>query len=307
MVSFANGTGQMASTTLSELVDTYALQNDISGRYEYQLRYAVQRFSGHLGRPANCGDLTANVVNEWLRSEQQSGAIGTRSRSNVRTSIMTLWKSSKQPLDCSEIRPVKIKRKAPVAWTFAELEKVANAARQIPGELSNGLKRSDYFHCLVWFAFETGLRRSDVFRYNVTELGADNRTALTQHKTGRVHVVEITKKTAADMRRLSAQLHLKGDPHWLTPFHWPHSTSTLYVLFRQIRTVAGVDPNERNRSLQHIRRTGATAVECAEPEGAAKYLGHAGRELAWTSYIDPRKAVQSRLPPVTRPNDERLE
>lgn len=295
----------MTAETLDQRIDAYSLENEITEDYEYQLRYAARRLSRYLERLATTDDLTPAVANGWLRSEQRKDELGDRSRRNLRASLLTIWKAAKLPLACDEIRSVAVTAKAPEAWRFEELQLVAGAASKMDGVLANGLRRSEYFSALIWFTFETGLRRSDVFKFDVTSFDGDNRAALTQQKTGRIHVVEATAETVAELQRMAAGLQSFGDKNWQTPLRWPQSTSTLYTWIRKIRTIAGVDSRQKNRSLQHLRRTGATAVECAEPEGGSKYLGHAGRELAWKSYIDPRKATRSRLPPTNRHHEQK--
>ncbi|TWU67315.1 hypothetical protein V7x_28890 [Crateriforma conspicua] len=286
---------------LSEICTKYCLAHELSADYEYQLEYAVRRFELHLGRPAVAGDLTPDAVNAWLRHERQSGQIADRSRRNVRQSILTLWKWHDPTAPTSAVRLVRVAKRPPEAWDFEEMQAVAEAAGRLHGHLKNGVRRALYFSTVLWFTFETGLRRTDVWRFDVTRLDDQRRASMTQNKSGQVHVIEVTPETHAGLMALHRHLSAIGARHARTPLHWPFNESAFYYWIRRARALAGIDATIGNRAMQHIRRTGATAVECAEPDGATKYLGHrSGPTLAWASYIDPRKATRSIMPPTTR-------
>lgn len=275
---------------LADVVMRYELQTEISNSYAYQLKYALTRFERYLRRQATTADLTESTVNRWLKHERDVEEIGDRSRANVRTSLLTLWKKFGQGLNRENVRSVAVTPKNPEAWAFDELERVAEAATQIEGHLTNGLPRGLYFSTCLWFAYETGLRRSDVWRFDLGEFDGNRLAAMTQHKTKRVHVVTITSETLRDLRRMSTTLKNAGDKHADTPLRWPQSETTFYYWMRRAREIADVEPEKRNRALQHIRRTGATQVE-SEGGLAWRFLGHSRQGLDRKSYVDQRKAV----------------
>lgn len=288
---------------LSTVVEEYCLRRDVTESYQYQLDYAVKQFAMHLGRQPTIDDLQAKTISQWLRDEQRTGRLGDRSRRNVRASLITIAKAARVTLDVEMVRQVKVAQRSPEAWDFNELRLVCEAAANLPGMLGNGLPRGRYMSATLWFCFETGLRRRDVMLFDIQRFGPDRRAALTQNKTGRVHVVEITQSTYDDLHWLAERLQLAGDPHWRTPLRWPHHWSAFYHWIGKARKMAGVDAGSLNRALQHIRRTGATAVECEEADSATKYLGHrSGGGLAWSSYIDPRKVRRTVMPPAVRPD-----
>ncbi len=277
-------------TLLADVVTRYELQTEISNAYAYQLRYALTRFERYLKRQATTEDLTEGTVNRWLKHERDAEEIGDRSRANVRTSMLTLWRKFGHGLNRENVRSVAVTPKNPEAWAFDELERVANAAARIDGHLTNGLPRGLYLATCLWFAYETGLRRSDVWTFDLGEFDSSRLAAMTQHKTKRVHVVTITSETEADLRRLSTTLKNTGDKHAHTPLRWPQSETTFYYWMRRAREIADVEPEKRNRALQHVRRTGATQVE-SEGGTAWKFLGHSRQGLDRKSYVDQRKAV----------------
>lgn len=281
--------------SLAAVVDGYEIATEITSEYAYQLRYAVGRFRRFLKSEPTTEDLTADTVNRWLKHERDAGEIGDRSRANVRRSMLTLWKRYGDGMNREAIRSVVVTPRNPEAWAYDELELVAKAATQLDGRLTNNVPRSLYMSTLLWFAYETGLRRRDLWQFDLSQFDANRRAALTQHKTRRVHVIEITPETEADIRRISQQLRADGDPHWQTPLRWPQSVTMFYYWMRQVRILAGVDPEVRNRSLQHIRRTGATEV-AAEGMHAWRFLGHSREGLDRKSYVDARRTVTPTTP-----------
>ncbi len=286
---------------LTDLLARYRLEREISSDYSYQLGYAVQRFNRFHGRMAEIGEITEERLNEWLLSEQQSEEINDRGRRNVRASILTLLRYAESDLRLDRVRKVKVSPKPPEAWNIDQFVQVANAATRLPGSMVTGVKRSDYFSTVLWFAFETGLRRSDIWRFNIDRLDETNQASLSQHKTKHVHVVQVTDRTRESLHRISNILKANSYKIHRTPLSWPHHWSAFYYWLARARAMAGVDADVINRGPQHIRRTGATAVECDQPETAQHYLGHrSGPNLARASYIDPRKVGRSIMPPVVR-------
>lgn len=276
---------------LNEFLVSYGRDHDVSRSYLYQLRYAVDRFSAWLGRCPTVADLTRDSINSWLQYEQLAGALGPRTRRNIRTSILTLWTAlydERLASSPERIRPVKVPERCPEAWSFDQLRRIASAAAELPGEMTNGVPRSWYFPTLIWFCFETGLRRSDALRFDLAQL-KDDRGGFTQQKSGRAHAYALTRETVADVLRIASKLKQAGDPNWKNPLRFPGELGMLYYWFRRIRSIARVDVDIRNRSLQHLRRTGATQVEIESPGAAPEYLGHgSGPELARKHYIDRR-------------------
>lgn len=286
-------------TSLTQLVAKYDLANEITAEYAYQLNYAVTRFERYLQRSATVADLNEDNVNKWLKHERDVAEIADRSRANVRTSLLTLWKFYGQHFNREGIRSVVLSPKNPEAWHYEELEKVATAAMQLTGCLTNGIEKAQYMRTLLWFAYETGLRRRDIWSFDLHRFSENRAAAMTQHKTRRVHVVGMTTETEAELRAIAVKLRLSGNDHWRLPLRWPQSTSTFYDLMRKCRQLAGIDVKVRNRSLQHIRRTGATVVQM-EGGVAWRFLGHAREGLDRKSYVDASKAISPTLPTRNR-------
>lgn len=288
---------------LEALVLQYETENEITAAYAYQLRYAVSRFAKWLSRSPILTDLDKQTVNEWLLSEQESGGLSARSRANVRRSLMTIWAFAARENLASQpakIRTVKVPDRIPEAWTYDQLQQFIRATEGIAGVIPNGIERKLYLRSLVWFCYETGLRRSDALSLDVRAI-TEQRGVVVQSKTGDSHTYQLTEETHSDILAISDQLRKQGDSLWHLPLRYPGSMSQLYYWLRRLRASAGVDATARNRAFQHLRRTGATQVELDSPQTAWMYLGHrSGPTLARKSYIDRRITKQAILPSRNR-------
>lgn len=290
--------------TLRKLLKHYDRDNELSPAYVATLGFSVKRFDAFLGRPARVSDLTHKKVNRWMQFEREETELSDRSRANGLSHIVTLWKYTGKPLDRSKIRKVKVRPKNPDAWKQDELRLVADAMYRLPGKLRNGVPRSLYFPTVIWFAFETGLRRRDIWDFRVDWLEG-NRATLSQHKTGHIHLVEVSDETLDGLKKVATILEANDDEHASTPLRWPQSESQFYYWFRRAREIANVDPDIVNRALQHMRRTGATAV-CRDGGDAFRYLGHTKEGLDRLSYVDRIQTAQAISPSIKRAAEQGL-
>lgn len=287
---------------LSTIVCEYAARRDISEKYVSQLHHAATCYSVFLGREATTKDLKTKRINQWLKSEQVAGRRGDRSRSNLRKSLICVWKASGKPVKVDSVRPVKVSPKNPVAWGYGEVKQIVAAMEMLPGFMPNGVPRSLMMASTIWFAYETGLRRRDIWEFDFLAFDDANTAAMTQHKVRRVHIVRITPTTAADLQTISDILRERGDEYWHMPLRWPQSERQFYYWMKRAREIAGVDPEIHNRALQHLRRTGATAVELAGGK-PWQFLGHAKPGLDRISYVDGVRTYVPTLPSVNRESE----
>lgn len=285
--------------TLFKSVDRYELSKEISSGYAENLRNAVKRLNRFLKRESTLEDLCFQTINEWLKYERDFGEIADRTRANHRRSILTIWAKYGSGLNRSEIRSVILTPKNPEAWTYQELKLVADAACQVAGVLKNGIRRAQYLETCLWFAFESGMRRSDLWDFELRLIDSDNRAAFTQHKSRRVHVVQFTEETVSAMRDIARQLKARRDPCFQTPLKWPQSERQFYFWLKRCRVLSGVDPEERNRAMQHVRRTGATEVD-RQGDAPWRFLGHSREGLDRKCYVDARKTVVPITPHANR-------
>jgi integrase len=272
---------------LSELLDRYALVRSIQRNSEYQLRHSLRAFESWLGRAAGERDLADVAVSRFLQVSAET--LGQRSVANLRTNLLCLWRfAADERLVAQPGRVRKVSRPdpMPIAWTLEELARVVNRCGELRGTFKSGAPRALYCRTLCLFAYDSGLRRSDVWVVRRNQIREDGTIVLRQHKTGRTHTPRIRGEA---LRGFS---ELPGDPPLRCPMS---STGDWYQFWRdEVIKPAGV----RQGALQQIRRTGASWLAIDHPEAVQRYLGHKSATMQ-RHYVDESIArPQAFLPPL---------
>jgi integrase len=269
------------------LLQDYFLFRHLAGNSQAEMARVVRQFAAWLQRPASLGDLTDRVVSEWL--VWLEGRFAARSVANHRTALLCLWRFAAQhhgvrPPGC--VRRASRPEPCPVAWTLDELGRILERCKELRGYFRRtGASRAGYCTTLVRFCYESGLRRSDVWRVGRDQVRADGTIVLRQHKTGQAHWPRIRNATWLGWQRLPGAV----------PLACPYANPTdFYHFWRDSVTgPAGV----RRGALQQLRRTGATYLAIEHREAVQRYLGHRTASMQ-RHYVDQSIAApQQWLPP----------
>ena len=285
-------------TLLEYFEDVYSLERELGIYTTYQYRNAIRRFEQWCGLPVQLNELSEPLLSRWIRHEQELGQLGARSIKNKRADILTVWRhASRKGLatrPSEDVRSVKVDKPVPRAWDMEELKKLLAVAEKAPGYFGNGLPRREYLWALLKTAYETGLRRDDLFRLDVArDIDAQGRISTIQGKTRQGHTPAIRVDTREALLRLRDRLKLDGYRYADTPLRWMHEPRDMYHWLKKLCGQAGIDYG----ALQHLRRTGATHCEREQPGSAMSYLGHKTPGLAYAHYVDARLSRPPRMPP----------
>lgn len=287
----------------------YCLERAVSENTQYLLSLSCRMLERWHIAPLTVGQLCDDIASRWIRDleamvrEDGKRAFSPRTVHGRRGDLLCIWRYAYYRGDCERlpcrVRGVKVPTYNPQAWTMDELAKIVGACKSFPGHLGNGIPRRLYFPALIAFVYETGLRRSDVWRVRLDQMHDDGSVIVSQHKTGKPHVARVHAQTLQAVRAIGSLLEAMGDSRADQPLRWPHTPKMLYNWIERARQRAGV---KRDGALQQLRRSGATHVEREERGAATQYLGHATPELARKHYIDASLAYPVRpLPPAIQP------
>lgn len=260
--------------SLSAYVDRYAVQREISDSSVYQLRRSALIFERWAGEPIDVGAITDDQLSRWLYDLRNQYAQATLRK--IRGDVLTLLRDAAEAGLCDppkRVRKIARPKPNPQAWSASEVAVIIEAATRLRGVLVDGRRRADYFSALFLAAWETGLRRSDLFRLRQRDIGDGGRIVLTQKKTGDAHVAHVRPDTVARLRRL-------GD----TPLSWPSTNRLFYYWFDKVVAASGVPPHG---GLHCIRASGATDVALHQPGRQTRFLGHT-TPAADSHYLDRR-------------------
>jgi integrase len=264
-----------------------------------QYRRAIERFGKHLGRPAKVDDLTISTVNAFLIWLTDTYKIGPTSVANYRTSIVRIWMFAHDPLgiapDCPtrRIRRPKRQQKAVRAWTLEQLDSLLSAAESLTDVLQCGIRASEYFRALVWFAYETGLRPSDLRLLRWSDLDLERRmVAVCQHKTSMPHVAIFGTQSAEALQTLA-----KYGQDLVFPLRKRATWVWEQKLFKAAQKFGF--RRQKREGLGTLRKTHATEVyRTFGLAAASQSLGHHGDiTTARRHYVDS-SAQRGYLPPA---------
>lgn len=273
-------------TTLADWLAKSHLTRNVRASSAYQDRRAVAIFSRWLGRHALAEDLTRETVSHWVAWIQDRYA--PRTAHALRGRLLTLWRyvADETGMDHPRrVRPAPAPRPQPIAWTLEELRAMRASAAVAPGVFARvKVPRSLYLVTLIDTAYETGLRRSDLWTITQPQIRPDGAILLRQAKTTQPHVVHVRTETLERLRQLPA-----------VPLACPCDARGWYRDWqRYVIEPAGVRPG----ALQQLRRSGATHLAVHHPHEVQRFLGHLTPSMQ-RHYVDESISMpRPHLPPA---------
>lgn len=248
--------------TLHDWCARYALRRGLAGESAYVIARTVHIFGEWLGRSPYVSDLDDDAASRWV--EWLESHYAPRTRAGLRGNLLCLWRFIAEQGECDwpgRIRRAPKPEPQPVAWTMEELRLLRLATLAVPGNLKSGVPRSLYLTTLLDSAYESGLRRGDLWRLTQQQILPSGIILLRQNKTGTPHEPQLQPDTLERVRRLVGEY----------PLRWPGNEHGFYECWRiWVLRPSGVRPGV----LQQLRRSGATHIERERPAETSRYLGH---------------------------------
>lgn len=250
-------------------------------------RYIARAFNKFCGGQISLAEINEPLLSRFLLSRLAAQRSPTSVR-NERFAMLRITDHAAERgycrrLDRRRVRMVSAARAMPCGPRQDELRRLL-AAAALPGCFANGAKRRDYFRALLLAAYETGLRKGDLFRLHREQIGRDGVVALTLHKTRQTHCCRLSKATRDGLAALP------GD----TPLRFPCSSQGTFTRWcAKLKKAAGIS---MRGLLQPIRRSAASYVQ-RSGGSAQEFLGHLTPGLAERYYIVPQ-IVREKLPPM---------
>jgi len=253
---------------------------------------SIRFFGEFLGRVAMRSDLVERQVNQFL-----AGVARGKSALTVlghRRSLTTIWnwlagQDLVSPYDPRRLRKIAIVVEPPRPFTLAQVRQLLNAANQIDHPCQHGTA-SEMLRALIWVAYESGLRCSDLRRLTPADVQRDVIT-IVQHKTGKPHSFRLSPTA-----RRALEPVLKAKNKTIFPASKFAIDRWGKRLFFQAQKI-GFNRTPR-QGLGSLRKTHATEV-CRNHglESAAHALGHvSGTTIARRFYVEP-DAISAAPPP----------
>lgn len=285
---------------LATAVDQIATECDLAKSTIGQYRKAVSRFSEYIGTPAECKDLTASSLNQFVADLQTK--VTNTTAGNYRRALCRVWNflTENEGVPSYEIRRLrrpKSEEQPVFAWTLAELRMLLASCDRLDRKLRMGLPVRDYFRALILAAYDTGLRPSDLFLVKWTQFSRSERSImLVQHKTRKPHIVFLSDES------VKAIENIRGERDRIFPLTWGGIRRWMERIFEGASVQGFVRLPGKN--LGTLRKTNATEIYITDGEAAAaESLGHtSGTRIVRKHYIDHRALRKYSIP--RRPDDK---
>ena len=267
--------------TLGAYAANYNLLRDVKPETVRQYQITARLYERWAGGPARLDELDEASVSAWLRDYAGSGVEPDTVRSK-KVGLLALWRAAADDGLCDppsrRVRSVKVPWKPPTCWDFNEVAQLLDTCRGLKRWHRTGMRRSQWFDLAIRVAWDTGLRQGDQWALPVTMVRPDGTIALSQSKTGRPVVCQLSPSTLEAVR-----ISLEVAPReLLTP--WMASHETFDDQFKRLVRAAGIRPG----TWKWVRRASATDVEIQSGGSACAHLGHVpGSRVAERNYIDP--------------------
>lgn len=279
---------------LLDYVDSYALSHDIRGSTLEQYRVTASVMNRWRGKPVEIEELADDLVNRFLRDIGESSKPHTVA--SKKRQLLAIWRSAAEDGYCQHpkrVRAIRLPETKREIWTPGDVRKLVESLEAIRGripqsEIQTGLALS----ALVRVAWDTGMRRSDIFRLERTHAEHDGWLEIVQRKTGRLVLCRLSEQTR--------KIILRTFDSWAPPRRliWPGGPSVIRRLTSLIADHAEqLGLASSRQPFKALRRSSITAVEAQAPGSGYLQAGHTNAQTTIRFYLNPAIAQMSKPRP----------
>lgn len=246
----------------------YVSIRDVSREYENDLRVTVRKFSESLVRAATLDDLTADnfAVFAFYLATPSASASTTNNRLRQ---LKTLWFAAAEdglmPPPPRKLKRLKERAHVIEGWDAEQFGRLLREVAKMPTHWRLRIASA------LWLAWNTGLRRGDLFALQKSQVAQDGSIAHVQRKTGRVIRRQLWPETLAAI----AALEFSGPT--LLP---RRNLRWLGIYVRRCCKAGGVPEG----AFKFARRGSSSEVEKKSPGQGWRWCGHAAPGLFEKSY-----------------------
>lgn len=272
--------------TVLDWCNRYIRARALGAGAAYQVRRAVELFVAWCGKAPDVSDVDEDSLSEWIAWLESTHA--PRSRRNHRANILAVLRfaadgQARDEPNARRISVVKVPPPDPRAWSDGQLAAFFDAAALLEGRCKYrpGVSRAAYLLALAGAAYDTGLRRGDLWRIRHEWIQGDGSIRLRQNKTSEPHLCAVTPHVVS----------LIASIPYAEPLKWTGHGSGYSALWREACKRAGIP----HGCTQQVRRTAATVVWEEHPEAVQRFLGHRTATM-WRHYVDQSRSAKAILP-----------
>lgn len=292
--------------TLREVLNRYAILQNLTDRTVVLYGHTLDRFAEHLGHEPTLDDIDDLVVAGFLRwraaTPRKRGKPSAASVAKDKSQLTALanWaakkrlrRSSGDPVEFLSLPRSKKVRHAPQAFTADEVGRLIRLAKQRIGKI-DGRPAAWWWSTILYAAWCTGERIGALLEVRWQDVDLESGHVLFRAETRKGRSADIQRAIAPDLAHmLRSHAGQPGDPVW----RWDRAYHSLWPSLKLLCKRAGV----RGTGFHRLRKASASYVALGGGD-ATEHLGHASPEMTRQHYLDPRitspKTALDFLPPL---------
>lgn len=207
------------------------------------------------------GCLTEPMVNGFLANLDGS----PYTKKSYRGDLLLLWRAAADEGFVPYPMPRRIRRErlpdlVVECFTEDEARQIVTTCRTLRGGLPNGVGKRLYWEAIVRAAWDTALRRGDLWGLRRDCIRGDGTAIVVQNKTGKLASVRFRPSTIAALDAIGGT----------APLGWPLNSCSFGEAFRKIVRASGVQKG----TFRWFRRASGSYVEALQPGSGHKQCGH---------------------------------
>lgn len=267
---------------LSEFVEHYLTIRPTCEQYAKTIRNRTKRLGEFAGRTELSAVFNETTVNSFLA---QLHGLSPFTRNKYRQDFLAVWRAAADEdyvgyPQARRLRRERIVAKVIECYQENEARSLVVAAQHLTGGYSNGVARRHYWPAAIRAAWDSGLRRGDVWTLKSAMIRRDGTAVIVQHKTGSPVTIRLHKSTVRAMNVAGGSLQ------------WPQCEWCFRAHFEEIVQLSGL----RKGSFKWLRRGSGSTVDAHHPGQGHKHLGN-GRQVFEKHYDAKLGESKKPLPP----------
>lgn len=279
--------------TLREVLERYAVLQNLSDRTVVLYGHTLDRFRDCLGHEPTIDDLDDMVVAGFLRwraaTPHRRGIVSAASVAKDKAQLVAIAnfvakkrmrRSNGELVEFLALPRGRTIRHAPQAYTADEVTRLILEARRRGGQI-DGHPAGWWWSTIIYTAWQTAERIGGLLGLRWADVDLEGRTLLFRAETRKGRSSDLLQAITPDLADL-LRPERREPEHLVWRWDRKHYTS-IWCSLRLIATRAQV----RGNGFHKLRKASASYVHLAGGD-ATDHLGHAKPEVTRTHYIDSR-------------------
>lgn len=245
---------------LLDFVATYLNNRPCTNGYGHTLQKRSAKLAAFAGRHELAAVFNEATINAFLASLTNLSPV---TRNRYRANFLALWRAAADgdlvgyPMP-RRIRREKVAKRVINCYVENEARALVVAAEHLGGAYPSGVARRQYWPAIIRAAWDTGLRRGDLWRIRQHQIRKDRSLIVVQGKTNSDIVCRLHPSTVRAIQRAGASLE------------WPLCEWCFSAHFQEIVTLSGLCRG----TFRWLRRGSGSTIDAKHPGNGHLHLGN---------------------------------